>query len=191
MWLRLITAPTEEPIDTATAASEARLTTATEIDRMDRYRVPARRAIEDLTGRALLDQTWELVLPGFPCGAIEIPRPPLIAITSVTYYDTANAAQTLAVTTGYVLEGPSTGNKTEAPMPARLHQPSGVSWPSTYDTPEAVVIRFRAGYGTLATDVPQMLRLAVARMAAQLYEGMVDQEAILALVAPYRVWTFA
>ena len=189
MGLRLVTAPTEEPVDLEMLASEGRLTAAQEYARMERYRVPARRSVEELLGRALLDQVWELVLPAFPCGCFELPRPPLIAIVSVSYVDTNGVTHTLASGTGYLLE--TTSGSTEAPTPARLHPPSGGSWPSTDAVPEAVIVRYRAGYGTTPAEVPDLLRLAVAQRAAQLYEGAIDDQAILALAGQYRVWTFA
>src|SRR5690606_5862993 len=51
--------------------------------------------IEQETGRDFFGRTWDLVLPGFPRGKIELPRPPLLSVDSVTYHDTANASQTL------------------------------------------------------------------------------------------------
>lgn len=192
MGVRLITAPTVEPIDAAFAAKVGRLSSVSDLVLLEECLSPARSFVELATKRALLDQTWELVLPAFPCGPIELPKPPLIAIVSVSYVDTASVTRTLAATTGYVLESMSGGTyKTDAPMPARLHQPDGVPWPSTATTPEAVVIRYRAGYGTTPTDVPATLRLAVAQRAAQLFENALDDEGLLGLLSPYRVWTFA
>ena len=61
-------------------------------------------------GRALVDQTWELVLDGFPIAtststndlAILIPKPPLIAVTQLAYDDTAGDEQIMNVADYYV-----------------------------------------------------------------------------------------
>ena len=112
-------------------------------------------------------------------------------MVSVSYVDPAGVTRTLAVTTGYVLESMSGTAKTEAPMPACLHEPTGVSWPSTKITPEAVIVRYRAGYGTAYTDVPTRLRYATALRAVQYYENCLDDEGLLRLLSPFRIWTFA
>lgn len=59
--------------------------------------------------------------------------------------------------------------------------------------PEAVTVRFRAGYEA----VPEPIKQTVLLMIGQLYNGrgemirqeLVEDSAIKALLAPYRVWS--
>ena len=56
---------------------------------------------ENKTKRALMPETWELVLDSFPDGGIEIPRPPLSSNStdlSITYIDSSGSAVTLSAT---------------------------------------------------------------------------------------------
>jgi len=79
----------------------------------------------------------------------------------VKYYDTDNTLTTLSSTVYDVL-GPS-----EAP--AFLQPAEGESWPTTYQRPDSVVIRFDAGFGA-ASAVPDVLKEAVLMKTEQLFD---------------------
>ena len=125
--------------------------------------VAARRIIENVTNRRLIEQTWELALDEFPyADSIRIPYPPLISITSVTYYDVDEVSATFAATNYHVDTYGEPGNIVLA---------DGSVWPSTtLRTVNGVVIRYVCGYGDEATDVPQEFRQAIKMLAAELYE---------------------
>ena len=90
MSLRLVTAPAQEPVTLVDTALEARVSSTDDKVRLERYLPAARQAIESLANRALVSQTWELVLPCFPA-VIELPKAPLLSITSITHLGTAIA----------------------------------------------------------------------------------------------------
>src|SRR5262245_4110575 len=52
---------------------------------------------QEHTQRALMPQTWQMILSGFPTGDIVLERPPLISVTSFDYTDADGNAQSLAV----------------------------------------------------------------------------------------------
>ena len=108
---------------------------------------------ELVTGRALITQTWDLVLDGFPVESfIEVPKPPLSSVTHIKYYDTAGDLQTWAVA-NYDVQAPS-GLRCARGRIALSH---GIAWPSTYGEIGDVQIRFVCGYGA-AGDVPKLLK---------------------------------
>jgi len=113
----------------------------------------ARTAAEQRTGRALITQTWEQVYDAFPANEIEIGMLPIQSIASVKYYDAAGALQTLDPS-NYVLDADK--------LPGWLLPATGVTWPSTYDMANAVIIRFIAGYGAAGGSVPAQIRMWVA-----------------------------
>jgi uncharacterized phiE125 gp8 family phage protein len=118
----------------------------------------ARQYVETFTHRALITQTWDLKLDGFPSEDIWIPRSPLVSVTSVSYVDTAGVTQTWAAT-NYSVEapaGPEAG-------PGRVIPNYGVSYPSTYGVPNCVTVRFVAGYGAAAA-VPAGIKAAMKLM---------------------------
>lgn len=117
----------------------------------------ARRVAENMTGRSFITQTWERVLDVFPSKEIEIGMLPIQSITTVKYYDTDGVLQTMAAA-DYVLE-PDT-------LPGWLLPAYGVSWPSTYDMAQAVIIRFVAGYGSAGLAVPAEVRMWISAQVA-------------------------
>lgn len=190
MSLNLVTAPGGEPL----TAAEARLWLSVGAEITDpvltAFIGAARQMIDGRDGwlgRALNTQTWDLSLNHFAgywnaplekgfysssaggdsdygCGqylrrsqrrGIVIPLPPLQSVTSVKYLDTDGVQQTLDPATYVVQKG----------EPSHIVLANGATWPSVLLMPEAVTIRFVAGYGDNEADVPQPIRLAIALQA--------------------------
>jgi uncharacterized phiE125 gp8 family phage protein len=120
---------------------------------------------EEATQRALMPQTWQMVLSGFPSGDIVLERPPLIEVTSFGYTDADGNAQTLAVSPLDFQIVPS-GKYQKA----RLRVSVGASWPSVRTGEDAVTITYTAGY-TDDTD-PQLewIKRGVAVLVGELYK---------------------
>lgn len=146
--------------------------------------------VAGLLGRALRTQTWELVIDQrFPC-AIELPLPPCQSVTSIAYTDPAGDSQTLAPSAYRVF---GLGDLRQA---ARILPAYGGSWPATRCEPEAVVVRFVAGYGDAAATVPAPIRKAALWWAQVMFETrgyevrdertrMAVPAEVSALLAPY------
>lgn len=131
---------------------------------------------EGILGRALLTQTWDLKLDAFPgdryfrwdhagrtfSDEIQIPLPPLQSVTSISYVDTNGATQTLASSVYQVV--------TNGKWPARIVAAYGQTFPEARDQPNAVTVRFVAGYGT-ASDVPAQVHHALRLLISQWYEN--------------------
>jgi uncharacterized phiE125 gp8 family phage protein len=158
--LSLVTGPSIEPLTVDEAKDWARITDDTEDAVVERLISAARGHVEELTGRALITQTWDYFLDAFP-GTIDVPRPRLISVTHLKYTDEDGTLQTLDVA-DYTID-----LKRE---PARIVPAYGESWPGTRDVPNAVELRFVAGYGATATSVPEQLRQAIAVLVATMYE---------------------
>ena len=163
--LYLSAGPAEEPISIIEARAAARISVDEEDTLLGQLIVSARQWGEAITGRVFITQTWQLKLPCFPNCAIELPKPPLVSVTSVKYLDTAGVEQTWAVTTGYVVYGAA------AEMSRGYIEPAyGVSYPSTQSVPDAVRIIFVAGYGAAAA-VPQGIKRALLLHVAEAYQN--------------------
>jgi uncharacterized phiE125 gp8 family phage protein len=187
MMLSLYAAPTVEPIELDDAYTQLRLTTTESetASEVSRKISSARRQVERFTRRALVSQTWDLYLDGFPCGAIELPRPPLISVTAVTYRNTAGSWITLAPAS-YVVSAPVGPTAERGTISLAYSQ----TWPSTYGEVDVVKVRFVAGYGTTAVSVPDDLRDALLLILGDLYEhrtgGGHDRTAAEAIMSSYR-----
>lgn len=137
-------------------------------------------------GRALLTQTWDFKLDEFPGGAIEIPLPPLQSITSIKYFDSEGIEQTLASSV-YQVVGVGSSS------PGKVQPAINASWPSAQSIPEAVTVRFVAGYGA-ASDVPAPIRRLLMLSVGDAYahrETMppgITIEHIPTDLNRYRVW---
>lgn len=128
----------------------------------------ARAQVEADTGRALVEQTWQLFGESFP-DEIIVPKPPLVSVTSIKYIDTDGVEQTLAASEYQVLK---TG------VNARIKPASGKAWPSVQTgNYNGVTVEFVAGYltddgsGGFAGQLPHTARTALLVLAAHLYEN--------------------
>jgi len=160
MSLALITAPTVEPVTVADAKVHLRVDHDAEDTLIGSLIVAARRMAEHQTQRALITQTWELVLAEFPEAAIQLDKPKVLSIESVKYLDAAGALQTL---------DPGAYTLDAATKPGFVVPVS--SWPGTYVADNAVRVRFTAGYGPAATDVPADLVAWMLMQIAALYRN--------------------
>src|SRR5262245_11776241 len=108
MALSLVTAPTDsmEAVTLEEAKKQCRQEGTSDDDAfIQGVLIPAAldRA-EVATQRQILTATWDLKLNGFPCGSvIELPRPNLVTVTSVSYVDASGTTQTWAASNYSVL----------------------------------------------------------------------------------------
>lgn len=114
------------------------------------------------TGRQLVTATLRMSMDAFPRGrVIELPRPPLLTVTSVTYLDDTGATQTLDDSL-YTVDIDST--------PGRLVLADGQVWPSTDNEPNAVQVTYTAGYGA-ASAVPATVKAWMLLQVGALYRN--------------------
>lgn len=154
---KLITDAAVEPISTTEAKLDARVDGASEDSLVSIYISAARKHFEAITDRALITQTHEVYYDKVPTNIV-LPIAPVQSITSIKYLDTNGAEQTLA-TSEYTVDVNSS--------PARIKIDCK---PSVEFTLNALTVRFVAGYGDAATDVPADIRRAVLYMCTQFYE---------------------
>lgn len=160
--LTLVTPPAAEPVSLAEAKQHCRVDTADDDALIAALIVAARQYVEAVTWRQLITATYDLALDGFPRGpVIELPRPPLQSVTSVTYTDAAGVSAVLA---------PSDYLVDTTAFVGRLVLGAGRSWPAFTPRPvNAVVVRFTAGYGGAAA-VPQAITQAILLLVGHYYE---------------------
>jgi uncharacterized phiE125 gp8 family phage protein len=181
MSLKLITAPTSEPVTLTEAKAHLRVDASDDDALITALIIAAREGAEQITGRALMSQTWELGLDGFSdrepayhrhAYRISLPRPPLVSITSVKYLDTSGVLQTMAES-DYLLDDHS--------EPARLMPAYGTCWPVTRCQANSVLIRYDAGYAD-ADSVPQQIKSWMLLQIGAMYENRENVAALTNLV---------
>lgn len=194
MALSLVTAPAVPPITVADAKLQCRIPHDDEDALIVGLVEAARSRAEAVTGRQLIQATWDLKLDTFPCGyELRLPKAPLIAVTSFSYVDTNGVTQVWG-TSNYQVDAP-VGPTADR---GRIQAAFGTSWPPVRtDTLNAIAIRFVAGYGADANDVPAAIRQAMLLMITTWYELRDDLALVasapaplgaLALLTPYKLF---
>ena len=158
-------APSVEPVSLAEQKRWLRLLNA---DTDDEQRIEdcikaAREYTENVTGVAMITQTWALKLDYFCSRNLILPKYPVSSISSLTYYDSNNASQTFSAD-NYALGAAIDGLNF-------VQLVDGASWPSVYNRTGAITVTFVCGYGTIAQAVPSDLRSAVKILAAHWFEN--------------------
>lgn len=150
----------------------------------------ARQYIEQMTGLALINQTWAMDLDSWPrSGSTEwwsgvremavsdlytnsainhmtLPRYPLSSVTGISTFSETGAETAITISDYFITD---TSRK-----PGRIVLKSGKTWPAATRTANAIKITYVAGYGTAASNVPATLKRAVKQFAAALYRNRGD-----------------
>lgn len=180
----LTDAPTSEPITLTEAKSHLGISGTDDDVMLSMMITAARQHAEQMTGLALITQTWTLTLDGWPCGstawwdgvregsisdlyaagkpaAVTMPRYPLQSITSITVDGTAiTVGDTFTVDTQR--------------MPGRIALKSGATLPAVTESANGISIIYVAGFGATATNVPAVLKMGLLQMVASLYANRGD-----------------
>jgi len=158
----LVTGPAFEPVTLDEAKLACHVDAVEDDIYLTRLILSARMWAEEYTRRALVTQTWELRLDGFPRCPIELPWPPLASVTSIKYLDTAGVLQT-GNPTDYLVTGAAARDARGTVRPTY-----GTFYPSTSPVPEAVQVRYVAGYGD-PTLVPAGVKHGILLHIAESY----------------------
>ena len=186
MSLTLVTAPTSEPVTLQAAKDHLRLDIDDDDSLILSLITAARQWIEGQTKRSLISQVWDQKIDGnwpWKHGGprIELQKNPVISVSSITYVSGASPNPTLG-TDQYTAV---TRNYGSYIVPAY-----GVTWPTVRCVPDAITVRFTAGYST----VPEPLKHAILMLVAHWYERREATESSVtpipygvdALISPYR-----
>jgi uncharacterized phiE125 gp8 family phage protein len=165
--LQVIIPPSFEPVTLAEARLWLRIDDDdTTQDAMIVLLIKAMREYaEHLTGRAICQQTLEYRTDSFPfSGPIEIPQPPLVSVTSVSYVDSSGELQAMdSSPTGWQVDTASEPGRI-APLTT-----SG-GWPdANSEELGAIRIRYVAGYASPSL-IPRSIRLWMQSRIATLFE---------------------
>jgi len=187
--LKLITPPSTEPVTLAQAKFDCRVDNTGDVD-FDALQdenllgliKTCTEACEHIIGRAIMPQTWELVLDAFPYDSdIELAHPPVQSITSIKYV--ANNAELTLATDKYTLD-----NEKE---PCWVLSVDG--FPATDDVANAVRVRYLAGYANVDAvpyAIKQWIRSAVQYMHCNCDAGGLPAGFNSGLLDRVRIWGF-
>jgi len=186
----LLAGPAIEPVSLAEAKAFLRVEHDDDDDVISALIAAARLYVEAQTRRALITQSWRLVLDNWPqSGRIEVRPAPLRTLAAARVYTGLSTTQTVNVA-AFVVE--TAGS-------ALIFAPNFGPWtlPQPARTAAGIELDVTAGYGDAAIDAPEPLRQAIRLLIAHWYEnrGLATTGAnyallpatVPALLAPYRM----
>lgn len=161
MTIKVITPPAMEPVTLAQARTHLR---AEEIEEEDSYIEglisTAREWCEGFQNKAYLSQTIEKVFDCFPPAIFDLPRPPMVTVESIKYYDIANV-EYLFDSDLYFVDTIS--------EPGRVSLNYAVQWPTLTLRPiNSVIVRYIAGVNDAAA-VPKKVIQAILLLVGHWY----------------------
>lgn len=162
MALKLVTLPATEPVSLLEVKSHLRIDFADDDTLLAGFITAAREYCEMFQNRAFITQTWELTMDAWPCFPFQLPMPPLVSVSSIKYFDTANVETTWDAANYF--------EDTDS-EPGRIGLAHSISLPTTTLRPiNGVKIQYVAGYG-VATAVPLRAKQAILMLIGHLYEN--------------------
>ena len=181
--LSIHTAPAAEPVELSDIVNQLNLAGNEAYTSM--LITAARESAEQYMCRALITQTWRMMLDTWPDGLsdwweawhaqlpdeealyIEIPYAPLRSITSINTYDEDDVASALVVNDYFLVDTYST--------PGRLVLRADATYPVDTRRGNKIEIIYSAGYGATSDSVPASIRLGIMQHVAWMYEHRGDE----------------
>jgi len=184
----LLAGPATEPVALADARAFLRLDSGDEDGFVETLIAAARIHVESITGRALIEQSWRVVLDDWPQDrTVKLPVAPLIAVDAITTYDSEG--------TGFTISLAEVVSETDV-APARLFLPRVIPDAPALRKRRSIEIDVTVGYGSTPDDVPAGLRQALLSLVGHWFEhrdavvvagsGAVVPAGFDRLVSPYR-----
>lgn len=194
--LEMLVDAASEPIELSDAANFLRLEIPDDNALVQGLITSARMECEQRTNRSFINTTWQLSLDYFPpypikttnilpalafgvaavggrtlflnmeSGAIRLPMPPLISVSSISYVDPSGQTNTLPFQNIVI----STGT------PGQIAPSFGNIFPLTIPSLSSVTIEYVAGYGPDASYVPQTVKLAILFLVDHYYNHRTSDE---------------
>ncbi|WP_417310839.1 head-tail connector protein [Devosia sp.] len=159
----LLAGPAVEPLALAEARAWLRLDTEAEDSLVTTLIAAARLHVESLTGRALLTQSWRLVLDQWPADrVVTLPVAPLISLTAIRAFDDDDDEHMVPL----AQFTPETGVH-----PARLLLPATVAGMPALRQRLGLEIDYVAGFGAEPEAVPADIKAAMLQLVAYWFEN--------------------
>lgn len=164
MRIEVVTPPRHEPLRLEDAKDFLAVDYSEEDGLIRALVTAAREHVEELSGRALAEQTLRLVLDRFPArGVLPLPRPPLVEVEEIEYLDPEGVWRT---------SPPELYDVDTGSSPGSVYAPHG--WPATAERPGAVRITYRAGYDAEGGEqAPERLVVAMRQLVRHWYDQRV------------------
>lgn len=187
--IEVTTKPESEPLTREEVINHLGLGGSDDDSRVDQLIAGARKYVERITNRRLIEQGLAVYFEKFPRSrVIDLPIAPVSAIASVQYYDVDGSLQTFS----------SASYHTDIiNEPGRIVLANGEVWPDTeIGRPNAMLVNLTAGYGDSGADIDEGIVTAML-MAIEIASDRPDGQYLTALervlkreLSPYQLRRF-
>lgn len=160
----LATAPAVEPLNLEEVKAHLRLDSDDEHAWLQMTIRAAREKCEEVAGRKLITQVWDVYLDRFPGGDLVLPND-LTPVQSVdgVYYTPEDDDEATFASSNYLVDLYG--------QPPRIRLKRDKSWPAdTLDVVNGVRVRLTCGYGTAGLNVPSQFRKGMLLFISDQYE---------------------
>jgi len=154
--------PATEPITLVEAKAQLRVDFTYEDDYINTLITTARKYCESYTNRVFITQTWRQNEDYFT-NPIKLKVNPIVSLTSLKYYDTNEAQQTIT-------DLPANFQKDFLSDVGSIYEGLTNAFPSIGDTINPIEIITVCGYGA-AADVPLDIKHAIKLLVSHFYEN--------------------
>jgi uncharacterized phiE125 gp8 family phage protein len=170
--LSVVTPAAGLPVSLDAARRNSRIDTTDEDTRLTELIGAATKYVQRHTDTALITQTlsWKMDLfprnkkpPHSATRPLYLPTWPVQSLVSVSYVDMDGNTQTIPTNT-IALRSPAFGH-------SRIARQNWEAWPSVKATPDAVDIRFIAGFGATHASVPDEFQQAILLLVSHWFEN--------------------
>lgn len=182
--VKLVTGSTVEPVTRSEIKTWLRLDEheVSEDALLDSLIVRARRRFEEMTQRSCLVQTFDYYLdePLNDLCPVEIPKAPLVSVTSIKGFSSTEATDTGGTamsTSGYYVD---TAREFGRVLPL-----SAFTYPTATREINGTIIRFTAGYSSGSSGVPDGVKTEIKQIVAALYEHRGDEQEQVKILEAY------
>ena len=158
---QVITAATTYPVSLTEAKSHLKVDTTADDTYIESIIKAATQLSEEYTNRFFIDTVVTQYASDFK--EIEtLFKSKVSAVTHVKYYDSNNTLQTLSATVY---------DEQLNYEPAQIQLADGQSYPAFTKRNDAVRVRYTVGYGSAASDVPEIIKQAILLTIGNFYEN--------------------
>lgn len=158
----LVTPPAIEPVTLAEAKAHLRITHSEEDALITALIGSGRRVVEARAGLMLIEQVWTIFADDWPAdGVMELAVAPLSSIDELAVYGEDGTKAGI---------DPAHFYADLVSRPPRLMLRGSRVWAAPGRGLNGIAVTVKAGFGPLATDVPEPLRQAILLLVAHWYE---------------------
>lgn len=157
--IKRLTEPASEPVTVDEVKLSQRVDHDADDDMIESMILAARERCEGITGRAIAETEWALTLDAWPAGGgcVYLPRPPLVSVDEIVYYDLKGTAQTMTADDFRLMD---------ATDEMACIAPVSEVWPVTEKRPDAVRITYTSGHDVCPESLRRWIILAAGDMYA-------------------------